>query len=71
MPPEREAFLFSHLRIFSFGHLYLVEEGWLVLFHLLEYSPHERFADKSAFVGHAVFLAEPIQCAQFALVEQD
>ena len=49
----------------------LIKQRWLVLFHLLEDSPHERFADKSAFIGHAVFLAEPIQCAQFALVEQD
>ena len=49
----------------------LIKQRWLVLFHLLEYSPHERFADKAAVVGHAIFLAEPIHCAQFALVEQD
>ncbi len=70
MPPEREAFLFVVCSLW-FVVWDLIKEGWLVIFHLLEYSPHERFADEAAFVGHAVFLAEPIQCAQFALVEQD
>ena len=72
MPPEREAFLFSHFLIFLFIHLFiLIEECRLVVFDLLEYSPHEGFADEAALIGDTVFLAETIQRFYLALVEQD
>lgn len=46
----------------SGGFFVSIEQSGLVVFHLLEDCPHERFANEAALVGHTVFIAVAVQC---------
>ncbi len=48
-----------------------IEQSRLVFFHLLEDGPHQCLANEPATVGNPVLVAETIQGALLALVEQN
>ena len=51
--------------------LMLIEQRRLIVFHLLEDSAHQRFANKATTVTYSVLVAETVQRTLLTLIEQD